>query len=234
MSDAVPPANSPQDEPVDPWATPVPQSNQPPTAPGYGQGTPPPGYGQPPAAPGYGQGTPPAYGQIPPAAPSYGQAPPPPPGYGQAPAASGYGQAPPPPPPGYNPPSPYGQPPVPPGYGPPSGYGQVPPGAYGGPAAQTDFVQNSGKSTAVLALGITSILTSWICALGIIPGIIALVLAGGAQKEIDASGGRIGGSGSLTGGKVCAWIGIGLAALVIIIGIVSFSVTSELENGTNY
>ena len=56
-----------------------------------------------------------------------------------------------------------------------------------------------------------------------IAGPLALVYGNKARKEIDSSGGRLGGRGMATAGIVMGWIGIGLWALWIIIFIVSAS-----------
>src|ERR671910_248379 len=65
-----------------------------------------------------------------------------------------------------------------------------------------------GSATASLILGICSLV---VC--GIICGPLALVYGNKARKEIDASGGRLGGRRMATAGIVLGWIGIGLWAL---------------------
>lgn len=61
----------------------------------------------------------------------------------------------------------------------------------------------SGKATAALVLGIVSIV---LCPL--ICGIIGVIIGGQAKREIDASGGRLGGRGMAQAGVVLSWIGI--------------------------
>lgn len=125
-------------------------------------------------------------------APAYGQAPPVPP--------ATYGQ-----PPAYGPP-PYAQPPYP-------GYGQTghPTPGYGYAPAQT-----SGKATAVLVLGIVSLALMCGYGIGVIPAVVALIMAPGARREIEASGGRLAGEGQIKAGVICSWVAVGLVALGIL------------------
>ena len=122
----------------------------------------------------------------------------------KAPPAEGAGPAshdPPgaPPPAGH--PSGPGYPSGPPAYGSPSGYG---PGQ--GPQ-QT-------STRAIVAL---------VCAVGsfvvfpLVPAIVALVLAPGATREIEESGGRLTGEGLVTAARITAWINIGLFLLVLVV-----------------
>ena len=118
-----------------------------------------------------------------------------------------------PPPQGGTPP-PYAPPPTypapqgyaPQGYGAP-GYGPPPvPGApYPGwqPAPQTD-----GKAIAVLVLAICSFVV-----FPVIPAIVALAMAPGARRDIEASGGRLTGESLIKAGRIVAWIN-----LVLILG----------------
>jgi len=114
--------------------------------------------------------------------------PPPPPGYGNQP--EGYGQ-------------PYGQP----GYGP---YGQPAYGqpGYGYPPAPRDHP----KATTVLVLGILSLA---VCSL---LGPFAWVMGRRVVKEIDASGGRLGGRGAATAGWICGLI----ATILILVSLLFF------------
>lgn len=95
-------------------------------------------------------------------------------------------------------------------YGAPGAYGQVyaQPGAYR-PAGPT----TSGKATAVLVLGIASLILVWMCGIGLVTAIVALVMAPGATREIQASQGRLGGVGMVQGGKICSWVTVGLVGL---------------------
>jgi hypothetical protein len=213
VSDQQPPGppQSASDEPKDPWAAPSspppganpPAAQQPPAVPPQA-----PNYGQPPA---YGQqstATPPVYGQQPPnydqppaaQPPVYGQQPP---NYGQAPGAAPSEQ-------------PYPAQPS---------YSQAP--AYN---AQQNFAQpsgqgakNSSRSVIVLVLGISSLLTFWLCFIGLLPAIAALVLAGGAKREISQSQGALEGEKLVLGGQICAIIGLALTVFAVIGTVALFS-----------
>jgi hypothetical protein len=68
-----------------------------------------------------------------------------------------------------------------------------------------------------MVLGIVALVTLFTCGIGFIPAIIALVLAGGAEREIAESGGRLGGSQQIKAGRICSWIALGITALVILL-----------------
>jgi hypothetical protein len=53
------------------------------------------------------------------------------------------------------------------------------------------------------------------CGLGAVLGAIALVLAPGAEREILASGGQLGGLGIIRTARICAWISVALALIGI-------------------
>lgn len=72
----------------------------------------------------------------------------------------------------------------------------------------------SNRALAVIILAVTSYL---LCP--VIPAIAALVMAGGADREIEESRGQLTGSSLVTGGRILAWINI---ALVVIGGAVIF------------
>lgn len=145
------------------------------------------------------------------------------PGYGPPP-----GQGQPPPAPGYGPPPPYGSPP--PAYG-HSGYGQQPGqpnwGQPGPPAAPTET-----KAIIALVMAIGSFVL-----FPLVLAIVGLVLASMAQRDIRASGGRLGGEGLVTAAKVISWINIALCVLAVLFIVVVFGfvasvggTVSELEN----
>ena len=80
----------------------------------------------------------------------------------------------------------------------------------GAPVAQT-----SGNAIIALVMAIAS----WaVCP--IVFAIIALVFASRADREIAASPGLVTGGGLSTAAKIVAWVNIGIAAAVIVIGIV--------------
>ncbi len=110
--------------------------------------------------------------------------------------------------------------PAPPGY-PPAGYAP-PPGYF--PPGYLVPAKNSSDSIAVVSLGIASIALTIFCAgVGVIPAIIALVMAGRAQREIEASGGRLDGLQLIKAGRITSWIGIGIN-LLLVLGVVVFLV----------
>jgi hypothetical protein len=92
------------------------------------------------------------------------------------------------------------------GYG-QQGYGQQGPGGYAPPVA--------GSAQAVLWTGVGSLVLLG-TGLGWIAAIVALVLARGAKRSVLDSEGRVRGLGFITGGKVCAWVTLGLTVLGII------------------
>lgn len=200
----------------DPWGTPPadgekregepakpPPAEEPPTPPDAPSSDQPgqgqPGQGQP------GQGQPP-YGQQPygqPGQGGYGQQPPAQPGYGQQP----YGQ------------EPYQQPGQAYGYGQPAyGYGQPP-----------QMRATSSKATTVMVLGIVSLVLMFTCGLGFIAAIVALVMAGGAEREVAQSGGALQGEGQIKAGRIMSWITLGLTALgvILVIGLIAFGVSTS-------
>ena len=104
--------------------------------------------------------------------------------------------------------------PSPPGYPPPAGYPSGPP-AYGSPSGYGPGQGPQQTSTrAIVAL---------VCAVGsfvvfpLVPAIVALVLAPGATREIEESGGRLTGEGLVTAARITAWINIGLFLLVLVV-----------------
>lgn len=117
----------------------------------------------------------------------------------------------------------YGQPYQQGGYGyPPAGYGQGP-----------GFTRpNSSKATTVGVLGIVSLVTLFTCAIGFIPAIISLAMAGGAEREIRESGGALGGEGMIKAGRICSWITLALTALAII-GVVVAVIVAVNTDGSS-
>lgn len=161
------------------------------------------------------------YGQQP--AP-YGQQPPP---YGQQASTPDFGPA-----PTYGSPGPTAAP-----YGaplPPVGYHQQPPAyATGAPVA-------SGANT-VMILGIVSLVLTFVCGMGFIPAIIALVKAGDARRQVVSSNGSLSGLTQVKTGVVCSWIALAftLLFLVIIGAFVAFALAtgdswSSFEDSSTY
>jgi hypothetical protein len=98
-------------------------------------------------------------------------------------------------------------PPVPPAPQPPQQWGPPPqPGVSGYAPPRTD-----GTAIAALILAIVS----WIVC-PIIAAVVALVLAHVAGNKIDASGGRLTGTGVVRAAQIIAWIHIALATAVMV------------------
>jgi hypothetical protein len=122
---------------------------------------------------------------------------------------------------------PYGQQQPYAGY-PQSGYQPSSYPGYGYPTGQS----TSNRAVTVMVLGIASLVLFFACGLGLVLAIVALVLAGGAKREIDESGGALGGAGMITAGRITSWITIGLTIAAIIFFIVlavagAFSTSSD-------
>ena len=80
-------------------------------------------------------------------------------------------------------------------------------------------LQQLPNSTAVLVLGILSIVSCWCFGIvGLIMGIIALVMAGKAKKDYTDNFGRYSETSykNMNAGKICAIIGLCLSGLMFI------------------
>jgi hypothetical protein len=89
---------------------------------------------------------------------------------------------------------------------------------------------NSGKAIASMVIGVAgaviglpSFCLFGLCATGVmVPcAIVSLILGYMAKREIDQSGGAIGGSGMATAGIILGWVDIGLAVIAAILGILA-------------
>ncbi|HEV3232194.1 MAG TPA: hypothetical protein VG245_08060 [Candidatus Dormibacteraeota bacterium] len=127
--------------------------------------------------------------------------PPPQPPQGQTPGAPQPWQQ---PQPGYPPPQP-GYPPPPQPYQPQPGYAA----GYTPPASPP----TNGKAVLALVLAIIGLVT---CT-GIVLGPVALVMAGGARREISGSGGSQSGDGVVSAARVVGWIDLILGVLAILL-----------------
>ncbi|MBE2319066.1 DUF4190 domain-containing protein [Solirubrobacter sp. CPCC 204708] len=78
-----------------------------------------------------------------------------------------------------------------------------------------------GNAIASLILGIVSIV---LCP--IIPGVVGLVLGYSAKREIDASGGRLGGRGVAMGGIITSWIGLAIWGLLIAFWVIAIAASA--------
>ena len=83
----------------------------------------------------------------------------------------------------------------------------------------------SGKATTSLILGIVSLV-----ACGLVAGIPAIILGRQAKREIQESGGRMGGEGVATAGFVTGLIGTILSVLGIIVVIILLVIGAAFFN----
>jgi hypothetical protein len=84
----------------------------------------------------------------------------------------------------------------------------------------------------VLVLGIASLVLLFMCGIGLVTSIVALAMAPGAKREIEASEGRLTGLGMVQGGKICSWITIGLVLLFVAVWILLLVVGASI--GSDY
>jgi hypothetical protein len=128
-------------------------------------------------------------------------------------------------------PSPYSQPPYTQPYGAPPTYG--PP--YGAPVAGHGVAPTtSGRATTVLVLGISSLVLLFMCGLGLVTAIVALVMAPGAKRDIKDSQGRLTGLGMVKGGVVCSWIAIALVVLFAAVLVLLLAVGASLDGYSTF
>ncbi|MEX0966246.1 MAG: CCC motif membrane protein [Bacteroidia bacterium] len=83
--------------------------------------------------------------------------------------------------------------------------------------------QSTPNSTAVLILGIVSIVTCWCWGIGIIPAIAAIFMASRGKKEYEAHPERftVSSYNNLKAGKVVAIIGLILCVIVVLLSLIS-------------
>lgn len=130
---------------------------------------------------------------------------------------------------------PYPQQPYPQQPSPPQPYPQQYggyPAPYGLPVPPA--TPTSGKATTVLVLGVASLLLMFMCGIGLVTAIVALVMAPGAKREIHQSEGRLTGLGMVQGGVVCSWITIGLVVLVAAVLVLGLAVGRSLGSFDSY
>ena len=82
---------------------------------------------------------------------------------------------------------------------------------YGDVAHSQSASRTPGKATASLVLGIVGLIL-----IPILPSILAIVFGGSAKREIDGSGGSLGGRGLATAGIVLGWIALAIWAVFLI------------------
>lgn len=91
----------------------------------------------------------------------------------------------------------------------PYGYPQQVPG-YVGP-------HNEGIAVAALVLAIGSFPLTFACGVGFVTAIVALVLAGQADRKIREANGALTGEGMVRAARILSWIYLGLTVLVLIV-----------------
>jgi Domain of unknown function (DUF4190) len=99
-------------------------------------------------------------------------------------------------------------------YPPQPPYGTPPQYGYGYPAPPP----NHPRATTILVLGILSLTCCGLC------GPFAWVMGHGALKEINSSGGTIGGHGQVMAGYICGIIGTVLLLFTVLILVLEFVV----------
>ena len=80
-------------------------------------------------------------------------------------------------------------------------------------------VPNSRRATIVGLLGVGSLPGLLFCGLGAVLGVVALVLAPEAEREILASDGRLGGESVIRVARICARISISMALIGLAVAI---------------
>jgi len=103
---------------------------------------------------------------------------------------------------------------------------QSPPPGYAYPAYPPAPQTTPGSATAALVLGILSIV---MC--GFVLGIPAIILGNNAKREIDASGGRLGGRSSAQAGFVLGIVSTVISGLSVLIVLVVFVFGGVVRNG---
>jgi hypothetical protein len=98
--------------------------------------------------------------------------------------------------------------------------------------ADADPVRST-KATAVLVLGVASVLTGFLLG-GLIPATIALLLAREARADIRAGSGFLVGTRRLRLGVRLAWGGVGLAAAMVVFVCVVTLLRAAGPGGTDF
>lgn len=142
----------------------------------------------------------------------------------------------------YQPQAPYQGPggPTPPPQGP---YGQPPygQGPYGQPQPMFDHAPkpNHPQATTSMVLGIVSIVGGFMCLLPLFMAPVAWIMGSKAVKEIDASGGQLGGRGEAQTGFVTGIVGtvlliLGVIAAILIVVLVFVAADSSSNDDYSY
>lgn len=123
-------------------------------------------------------------------------------------------------------------PPGPPGPPPPDqpGYGPVPEGPHPGYAP---ILPTNSKATASLITGITTLVLSWCCGLGVL-GIVAVVLGIRGRAEVRASQGTQTGDGLALAGIITGAVAVVIGLAVIVLIVIVVATGSAAFTGTTY
>lgn len=123
-------------------------------------------------------------------------------------------------------------PPGPPGPPPPDqpGYG---PGPEGPPPGYAPILPTNSKATASLITGITTLVLSWCCGLGVL-GIVAVVLGIRGRAEVRASQGTQTGDGLALAGIITGAVAVVIGLAVIVLIVIVVATGSAAFTGTTY
>ena len=91
----------------------------------------------------------------------------------------------------------------------------------------------NGKAVAALITGVSTLLLSWCCGLGL-AGLVAVVLGARARREIRASGGTQSGDGLALAGIVTGTIAAVLGLLVLVLIAVALVAGVDYGRATGY
>ena len=97
---------------------------------------------------------------------------------------------------------------------------QAPDGSW----VQVAGARSSGKATAALVMGILGLL---FCPL--VCSVLALVFGYQSRREMDASGGRLGGRGNATAGIVLGWIGLAIMVALLVLFAIGLSLGGDTD-----
>jgi hypothetical protein len=122
------------------------------------------------------------------------------------------------------PPGPPGPPPDQPGYGPVPG---------GPPPGYAPILPTNSKATASLITGITTLVLSWCCGLGVL-GIVAVVLGIRGRAEVRASQGTQTGDGLALAGIITGAVAVVIGLAVIVLIVIVVATGSAAFTGTTY
>ena len=63
-------------------------------------------------------------------------------------------------------------------------------------------------------------------------GIVALAMAPGARREIEASGGALDGATQLRAGTIMAWVTVGLTVLAVVAVVIGIAIAASAPEGS--